>query len=367
MGMRGDDEKQRGLYSYVTLEQRVPAEHPLRKIRPMLDRALERLDGEFELLYSRKGRPSIAPERLLRSLLLQILYSVRSERQLMEQLDYNLLFRWFVGLEMDDRVWDVTVFTKNRERLIGGEVSQRLLGAVLEQAREHNLLSEEHFTVDGTLIQAWAAARSFKPKDDVPKSGQGSGSGGEVLLRDKVESKTDPESRLYKKATPDKSVPSYLGHAMMENRNGLVVAAEASQSATKAEREVALKMIDELRHDQPNNAEREYTVGADKQYQDPQFIADLRERHVAPHVAEYESGINNLGKNSLTDRERADERRSISQRKRKLIERVFGWAKLDRPLRQVKLRGLKRVDWFYRLTITAYNLVRMRRLIPVAA
>jgi transposase len=364
--MRGDDEKQSGLYSYVTLEQRVPSDHPLRKIRLMLDRALERLDGELELLYSRKGRPSIAPERLLRSLLLQILYSVRSERQLMEQLDYNLLFRWFVGLEMDDRVWDVTVFTKNRERLVGGEVSQRLLNAVLEQAREHNLLSEEHFTVDGTLIQAWAAARSFKPKDDVPKPGQGSGSGGEVLLRDKVESKTDPEARLYKKATADKSVPSYLGHALMENRNGLVVAAEASQSATNAEREVALKMIDgRLRHHQPGDVERGYTVGADKQYQDQQFIAGLRERHVAPHVAEYESGIN-LRKNSLTEAERADERRSISQRKRKLIERVFGWAKLDRPLAQVKLRGLERVDWFYRLVITAYNLVRMRRLIPVA-
>ncbi len=365
--MRGDDKKQRGLYSYVTLEQRVPAEHPLRKIRPMFDRALERLDGEFELMYSRKGRPSIAPERLLRSLLLQILYSVRSERQLMEQLDYNLLFRWFVGLEMDDRVWDVTVFTKNRERLIDGEVSQRLLGAVLEQAREHNLLSEEHFTVDGTLIQAWAAARSFKPKDDVPKPGQGTGSGGEVLLRDKVKSETDPDSRLYKKATADKSVPSYLGHALMENRNGLVVAAEASQSATSAEREVALKMIDEqLRHDRLNDAEREYTLGADKQYQDSHFVVGLRQRHVAPHVAEYESGINQR-KNSLTEAERADERRSISQRKRKLIERVFGWPKLDRPLRQVKLRGLRRVDWFYRLTITAYNLVRMRRLMPIAA
>jgi hypothetical protein len=241
------------------------------------------------------------------------------------------------------------------------------LGAVLEQAREHNLLSEEHFTVDGTLIQAWAAARSFKPKDDVPKPGQGTGFGGEVLLRDKVKSETDPDSRLYKKATADKSVPSYLGHALMENRNGLVVAAEVSQSATNAEREVALKMIDEhLRHDRLNDSEREYTVGADKQYQDPHFVAGLRERHVAPHVAEYESGINQR-KNSLAEAERADERRSISQRKRKLIERVFGWAKLDRPLRQVKLRGLKRVDWFYRLTITAYNLVRMRRLVTIAA
>jgi transposase len=362
--MRGDDKKQVGLYSYVTLEQRVPADHPLRKIRLMFDLALEQLDQEFGLLYSVTGRPSIAPERLLRALLLQVLFSVRSERQLMEQLDYNLLYRWFVGLEMDDRVWDVTVFTKNRERLISGEVSQRLLSAVLEQAREHNLLSEEHFTVDGTLIQAWAAGRSFQPKDDVPKPGQGSGSGGEVLLRDKVASKTDPDSRLYKKATADKSVPSYLGHALMENRNGLVVAAEASLSATTAEREVALKMISDLLDiAQPAKAERAYTLGADKQYQDQQFVEGLRQRHVAPHVAEYESGIN-LGKNSLTEAERADPRRSISQRKRKLIERVFGWAKLDRSLRQVKLRGLARVDWFYRFTLTAYNLVRLRRLLP---
>ena len=362
--MRGEDEKQSGMFSYVTLEQRVPLEHPLRKIRVMLDRALERLDADFEQLYSSKGRPSIAPERLMRGLLLQILYSVRSERQLMEQLDYNLLFRWFVGLEMDDRVWDVTVFTKNRERLISGEVSQRLLSTILEQAGEHKLLSEEHFTVDGTLIQAWAAARSFQPKEDVPKPGGGSGSGGAVLLRDKVESKTDGDARLYKKATADKSVPSYLGHALMENRNGLVVAAELSQSATNAEREAALSMLDDvLCKDQARNPEHQSTLGADKQYQDQQFIEGLRARQVAPHIAEYESG-NNLGKNSLTSEERADQRRSISQRKRKLIERVFGWAKLDRPLRQGKLRGLKRVDWFYRLAITAYNLVRMRRLIP---
>jgi transposase len=361
--MRGEDEKQSGMFSYVTLEQRVPLEHPLRKILVMLDRALERLDADFELLYSSTGRPSIAPERLLRGLLLQILYSVRSERQLMEQLDYNLLFRWFVGLEIDDRVWDVTVFTKNRERLISGEVSQRLLSTILEQAREHQLLSEEHFTVDGTLIQAWASARSFQPKEDVPKPGGGSGSGGAVLLRDKVESKTDEDARLYKKATADKSVPSYLGHALMENRNGLVVAAEASQSATNAERETALSMLDDvLCKEQARNPEYQSTLGADKQYQDQQFIEGLRARQVAPHIAEYESG-NNLGKNSLTSEERADQRRSISQRKRKLIERVFGWAKLDRPLRQVKLRGLKRVDWFYRLAITAYNLVRMRRLI----
>ncbi len=329
----------------------------------MTDRALERMDSKFDELYSSTGRPSIAPERLIRGLLLQVLYSVRSERQLIEQLDYNLLFRWFVGLEMDDEVWDVTVFTKNRERLINGGVSQELLEAVLVEAGENNLLSEEHFTVDGTLIQAWAAARSFEEKSDPPKPGEGSGYGGEVLLRDKVESKTDPEARLFKKATADKSVPSYQGHALMENRNGLVVGAEASQSATNAEREVALELLDRVlvtRH-----PEQEVTVGADTQYQEEKFVEGLRQRKIAPHISEYVKG--NLGKNSLNETERADPRRTISQRKRKLIERVFGWSKLDRPLRQVKLRGLKRVDWFFRLAITAYNLVRMRRLIPFSA
>jgi transposase len=364
--MRGEDEKQSAMFSYVTLERRIPTDHPLRSIRVMTDRALEQMSGKFDELYSSTGRPSIAPERLIRGLLLQVLYSVRSERQLIEQLDYNLLFRWFVGLEMDDEVWDVTVFTKNRERLITGEVSQGLLASVLVQARENNLLSEEHFTVDGTLIQAWAAARSFEQKSDPPKPGEGSGHGGEVLLRDTVESKTDPEARLFKKATADKSVPSYQGHAVMENRSGLVVGAEASQSATNAEREVALDMLDQvLVPPQERNPEHQVTLGADTQYQDEKFIEALRQRAVAPHVSEYVKG--NLGKNSLNEAERADPRRSISQQKRKLIERVFGWAKLDRPLRQVKLRGLKRVDWFFRLALTAYNLVRMRRLIPFSA
>ena len=361
--MRGEDEKQSAMFSYVTLEQRIPSDHPLRIIRGMTDRALERMDSKFDELYSATGRPSIAPERLIRGLLLQVLYSVRSERQLIEQLDYNLLFRWFVGLEMDDEVWDVTVFTKNRERLIGGAVSQELLEAVLVEARENNLLSEEHFTVDGTLIQAWAAARSFEEKSDPPKPGEGSGCGGEVLLRDKVESKTDAEARLFKKATADKSVPSYQGHALMENRNGLVVGAEASQSATHAEREVALELLDRVLV--TRNPEQEVTAGADTQYQEEKFVEGLRQRKIAPHISEYVKG--NLGKNSLNETERADPRRTISQQKRKLIERVFGWAKLDRPLRQVKLRGLKRVDWFFRLAITAYNLVRMRRLIPFPA
>ena len=361
--MRGEDEKQSAMFSYVTLEQRIPNDHPLRIIRGMTDRALERMDSKFDELYSATGRPSIAPERLIRGLLLQVLYSVRSERQLIEQLDYNLLFRWFVGLEMDDEVWDVTVFTKNRERLIGGAVSQELLEAVLVEARENNLLSEEHFTVDGTLIQAWAAARSFEEKSDPPQPGEGSGCGGEVLLRDKVESKTDAEARLFKKATADKSVPSYQGHVLMENRNGLVVGAEASQSATNAEREVGLELLDRVLV--TRNPEQEVTAGADTQYQEEKFVEGLRQRKIAPHISEYVKG--NLGKNSLNETERADPRRTISQQKRKLIERVFGWAKLDRPLRQVKLRGLKRVDWFFRLAITAYNLVRMRRLIPFPA
>jgi transposase len=362
--MRGEEEKQTAMYSYVTMAQRIPADHPVRSIRGMVDRALSRMDSELEQLYSRTGRPSVAPERLLRASLLMLLYSIRSERQLIEQLNYNLLYRWFVGLEMDDPVWDVTVFTKNRERLISGEVSEQLLRSVLVEAHEQGLLSEEHFTVDGTLIQAWASGRSFKPKQGPPASGSGTGSGGKVLLRDMVESTTDPDARLYKKAAADKAVPGYQGHALIENRNGLVVAAGASLAATVAEREVALQLLDRaIKPKQERKSGQQITLGADTQYQDEKFVQGLREREVAPHVSEYEKG--NLGRNSLNEKERADARRSISQKKRKLIERVFGWAKLTALLRQVKLRGLARVDWFYRLAIVGYNLVRMRKLIPI--
>jgi transposase len=364
--MRGEDEKQTAIYSYVTLSQRIPADHPLRAIRAMVDRALEQMDPLFDELYAHNGRPSIAPERLLRATLLMALFSIRSERQLMEQMNYNLLYRWFVGLEMDDAVWDVTVFTKNRERLIAGEVSQQLLSAVVEEAREHGLLSEEHFTVDGTLIQAWASARSFKEKSDPPAPGSGSGSKGSVLLRDKVESTTDPDARLYKKSAADKSVPAYQGHAMMENRNGLVVAAQATLAGNAAEREAAVEMLDRtLAPKDQRKTEQELTLGADTLYQDGKFIQDLRDREVAPHVSEYTQQSSNLGKNSLSAEERADARRSISQRKRKWIERVFGWSKVDSVLRQVKLRGLDRVDWFFRLAMAAHNLVRMRKLIPI--
>ena len=350
------------MFSYVTMEERIASDHPARPIRALVDGALKRMDAELSKLYAATGRPSIAPERLLRAQLLMVLYSIRSERQLMEQLNYNLLFRWFVGLEMDDPVWDVTVFTKNRERLIAGEASQQLLLAVVEQARAHQLLSEEHFTVDGTLIQAWAAARSFREKNDPPRPGSGSGDGGRVLLRDQVESTTDTDARLYRKAAADRSVPAYLGHALMENRSGLVVAAEASLAATDAERSAALRLLDRAL---VRPCRGRLTLGADTQYQAAEFLQALRQRKVAPHVSEYVQG--NLGKNHLTEEERSDPWRSVSQRKRKLIERVFGWSKLDRPLRQVKLRGLARVDWFYRLTMVAYNLVRMRRLIPTPA
>ncbi len=328
----------------------------------MVDRGLQEMWSHFEALYARRGRPSIAPERLLRALLLQALYSIRSETQLMEQLDYNLLYRWFVGLNPDDPVWDVTVFTKNRERLMAGDVSQRLLEAVLRQAGEHDLLSEEHFTVDGTLIQAWASRNSFVPKEKPPQ--KGSGSKGKKLLRDTHESKSDPEARLYKKSAAGQSQPSYLGHVLMENRNGLVTAALATQSSTSAEREAALAMLDQRGRSpgQVNEQTRLITLGADKLYQEKEFITGLRERKVIPHVAEYEP--NPHWPNWLSEQERQDPGYAISQRKRKLIEKVFGWAKLDSILRQVKVRGVKKVNWLFRLLATAANLVRLGKLIP---
>jgi transposase len=344
------------MFSYVTLEQRVPQDHPARAIRAMVDRALQRMDAELSKLYAAKGRPSIAPERLLRAQLLMVLYSIRSERQLMEQLNYNLLFRWFVGLEMDDPVWDVTVFTKNRERLIGGQVSQQLLLAVLEQAYEQQLLSEEHFTVDGTLLQAWASRRSFQPKDDPPD--RGTGARGGKLLRDTHESTTDREARLYRKSGSAAGVPSYLGHVITENRNGLIVAAMATQAGNAAERQAGLEMVKRLKR------RRSITLGADKSYQQESFVCALRQAAVVPHVAEYKPNAKWLS--WLTEAERSDPGMALSQRKRKLVEKSFGWLKQDR-LRQVKLRGLKRVDWLFRFAAAAHNLLRLSKLIPIPA
>jgi transposase len=360
--MRGDDEQQGVVFSYINIEKRVASDHPLRRIRAMVDRSLQALWAHFEALYSRLGRPSIPPERLLRALLLQVLYSIRSEQQLMEQIDYNLLFRWFVGLNPDDEVWDASVFSKNRDRMIAGEVSQRLLEAVLQQASEQQLLSEEHFTVDGTLIQAWASRKSFVPKEQPPA--RGSGWKGKKLLRDTHESKTDPEARLYKKSTAGESRPSYLGHVLIENRHGLVVAACATQSSTTAEREAALAMLDGLGRspEQVNPDTPSLTLGADLGYQFEDFIEGLRRRRVIPHVAEH--AANDDFPNWLREEERRHPGFALSQKKRKLVEKIFGWGKLDSILRQVKVRGGKKVDWFFRLLATAANLVRMVKLIP---
>lgn len=352
--MRGDDGQQSGMFSYVTLEQRVPPDHPARRIRGLVDGALRRMDSELAKLYAAKGRPSIAPERLLRAQLLMVLYSIRSERQLMEQLNYNLLFRWFVGLEMDDPVWDATVFSKNRERLVAAEVSEQLLLSVVEEARTQGLLSEEHFTVDGTLIQAWANRRSFREKTDPPD--RGTGARGRKLLRDTHESTTDPEARLYRKSSAGAVVPSYLGHVITENRNGLIVAAMATQAGNAAERQAALAMVKRLKR------RGRITLGADKSYQEEGFVNALRKAEVTPHVAEYTP--HPKWPSWLTEAERRDPGLAISQKKRKLVEKSFGWMKHDR-LRQVKLRGLKRVDWMFRFAAAAHNLLRLSKLVPI--
>jgi transposase len=354
--MRGEGQDQGAMFSYVTMEQRVPSDHPIRAIRSMVDEALRQMDGTFSAMYSERGRPSIAPERLLRAQLLMVLYSISSERRLMEQLDYNLLFRWFVGLEMDDAVWDATVFSKNRERLIEADVSQQLLLAVVEQARGQQLLSEEHFTVDGTLLQAWANRRSFKEKADPPD--KGTGARGRKLLRDTHESTTDGEARLYRKSSGSAAMPSYLGHVITENRNGLVVAAMATQAGNAAERHAALKLLQRIKRSQ------RITLGADKSYQEEDFVRALRAGQVAPHVAQY--APNPKWANWLTESETNDAGFAISQRRRKLVEKVFGWMKQGR-LRQVKVRGLRRVDWLFQLAAAAHNLLRMRKLVPLQA
>lgn len=359
--MRGADEQQAQMFSYINLEDRIPRDHPLRPIRTIVDRCLKQMQAHFNTLYAEAGRPSIPPERLMRALVLQVVYGVRSERRLMQDLDLHLLYRWFVGLSPDDAVWDVTVFTKNRDRLVAGEVAQHFFDAVLDEAKQHDLLSDEHFTVDGTLIQAWASRKSFVPKD--PPPAKGTGSGGKKLLRDTHQSKTDADARLYKKSTGAEARPSYLGHVLIENRHGLVVAARATQASTTAEREAALAMLDQRgrRPDQVGDA-APITIGGDKLYQEEKFIDGLRARKVIPHVAEY--APNEDWPNWQSDAERQHPGFAISQRKRKLVEKIFGWGKLDSILRQVKVRGVRKVDWFFRLLASGANLVRLAKLIP---
>lgn len=354
--MRGDENKQASMFGYVTMEEMIPSGHPLRRVRQLVDGALGRMEAVLAGMYADRGRPSIAPERLLRAQLLLVLYSIRSEGQLMEQLRYNFLYRWFVGLEMNEGVWETSVFSKNRERLIAAEASQQLLLAVVEQAGAQQLLSEEHFTVDGTLIQAWASRQSFKEKDH--SSQRGTGARGRKLLRDRVESRTDPEARLFRKSWSTAALPSYLGHVITENRNGLIVVAMATHAGNAAEREAGLEMVKRLRRRGP------ITLGADKSYQQEAFVRGLREAGVRPHVAEHASSRN--WQNWLSEAERGDPGLMLSQKKRRLVEKVFGWLKQDR-LRQVKLRGLRRVDWVFQLAAAAHNLLRLCKLIPIPA
>lgn len=365
--MRGGDDRTEGLFSYVSCEARVPADHPLRPIRAIADEALEVLSPEFEGLYAKVGRPSIAPEKLLRALLLQAFYSIRSERQLMEQMDYNLLFRWFVGLSMDAVIWDVTVFTKNRERLMSGDVANKFLAAVVKQAQGRDLLSDDHFSVDGTLIEAWASIKSFRPKDgggEPPDPGRNGERDfhGEKRSNKTHASTTDPDAKLYRKADGQPSRIAFMGHVLMENRNGLVVGATLTPATGTAEREAALALVDQL------GAKRRITLGADKAYDARAFVAELRKRKVTPHVAKHDY----VDKNGVRRRSALDDRTTrhpgyaISLRSRKRIEEVFGWIKTTGSLRKTRHRGTERVNWMFTLTAAAYNLIRLPKLMAVA-
>jgi transposase len=358
VSMRGIDIEQGVVFSSINPEERVKKDHPLRAIRSMMNWSLRELSSYFDTLSSAVGRDSIPPERRLRALRLQVLFSIGSGRPRMEPLDYDLLYRWFVGLSPDEQVWDVTVYTKKRDRLIEGAVSERLLASVVEPAREANRLSEDHVTVDGTLIEAWANRRSFQPGD--PEKVVGTGARGKKLLGDKVESTTDPEARWYRKGGPAGTKPSSLAHALIENRNGLVVGACGTQSSRTAEAEAALTLVDTMKRAK----QAKITLGADTAYQTQDFVEGLRERKVAPHVAE--SKPNPKFPNFLTPEERADAGFGISQSKRKLVEKVFGWGKQGRTVKQIKLRGLARVDGMIQFVMAGHNLVKMVKLIPTA-
>ncbi|HEX2135428.1 MAG TPA: IS5 family transposase [Microvirga sp.] len=369
--MRGGDDRTESLFSYLSCEARVPKDHPLRAIRAIVDEALEVLSPAFEALYARTGRPSVAPEKLLRALLLQAFYTVRSERQLMEQLDYNLLFRWFVGLSMDAPVWDVTVFTKNRDRLLEGEIAAKFLAAVLGQPRVKALLSDEHFSVDGTLIEAWASMKSFVPKnpgsdpDSKGEGGGGEGGGrnaardfrGEKRSNDTHASTSDPEARLYKKAPGQAAKLCYMGHLLMENRHGLVVDARVTQASGTAEREAAKAML------AARAGRRRRTLGGDKLYDTAEFVADLRAAKVTPHVAQ-----NNAARRSAIDgRTTRHPGYALSQTKRKRIEEPFGWIKTVGGLRKTRHRGRALVEWLFTLSSAACNLVRLPKLLRAPA
>jgi len=371
--MRGKDRNSGALFSYVSCEARVPADHPLRAIRAIVDEALEVLSPEFERLYSTLGRPSIPPEKLLRALLLQAFYSIRSERQLMEQLDYNLLFRWFVGLSMDAAVWDATTFSKNRDRLLDGDVAAKFLGVVVEQARRRDLLSDDHFSVDGTLIEAWASIKSFRPKSLSPGEDPGNGGDeppapgrnaerdfrGEKRSNATHASRTDPDARLYRKSNGQSSRLAFMGHVLMENRNGLVVGACLTRATGTAEREAALALLDTHRP-----GRRRITLGADKAYDVAAFVAALRERRITPHIArdDHPTRTGKRRRTSIDGRTIRHPGYAVSLRIRKRIEESFGWIKTTGTLRKTRHRGLERVGWMFDLTAAAYNLVRLPKL-----
>jgi transposase len=359
--MRGADRRTEGLFSYVSCERRVPAAHPLRAILRVADAALVALSADFQQLYALSGRPSIAPEKLLRALLLQAFYSVRSERQLMEQLDYNLLFRWFVGLGVDDPVWDVTVFTKNRDRLLEGAIATKFLRAVLAQPKVKALLSDEHFSVDGTLIQAWASMKSFRPKDgsgEPPAPGRNGERNfrGEQRTNDTHASTTDPEAKLYRKGRGKEAKLCFMGHALMENRHGLIVDGRISEANGTAEREVAETMLAAVPGRHP------ITVGGDKNFDTAGFVAAMRPLKVTPHVAQNDGNR----RSAIDGRTTRHPGYAVSQRSRKRIEEAFGWIKEIALQRRTRHRGQERVGWHFTLAAAAYNLIRLPKLLVVA-
>jgi transposase len=358
MPMRGDDPRHESMFSYVTPEKRVRPDHPLRPIRRMTDAALTGLSARFERLYSTTGRPSVPPEQLLRALLLQILYSIRSERLLMEELDYSVLYRWFVGLGMDDAVWDATTFTKNRDRLLEGDIADAFFAEVLAAIKADGLLSDEHFTVDGTLLEAWASHKSFKPKDvpppppDDPKNPTVNFHG-ERRRNDTHQSTTDPDARLYKKAVGREARLGYLAHLLTENRHGFIVDTAVTDAMGTAERDAALHMLGEL----PLTTRR-VTVGGDKNFDVPAWVAAVRQMGITPHVAQNTS----KQRSAIDGRTTRHPGYAVSQRCRKKIEQPFGWMKTVGLLRKLRHRGGRRVDWIVAFTAAAYNLVRWRTL-----
>jgi transposase len=351
------------MYSYLSPEERVRKDHPLRAIRELTDEILKRMSPLFDAMYADGGRPSIAPEKLLRAQLLQMLYSVRSERLLMEEIDYSILFRWFVGLNLDDGVWDATTFTKNRDRLLEAAVAKEFLAQVVERARGARLMSDEHFTVDGTLLEAWASLKSFRPKDSKQDPPEDPGNPtvdfhGQTRSNQTHESTTDGDAKLARKGAGKEAKLSYSGNLLIENRNGLIVNAELLEANGRAERDAALLMLEQLPGDQ------RLTVGGDKGFDTAEFVAECRHMNVTPHVAQNEK---RPGGSAIDERTTRHGGYAISQKKRKRIEECFGWMKDIALLRKLKHRGLHKVGWIFSFAAAAYNLVRLRKLIPVAA